>query len=239
MITNFLQAINERFIMNKTYSIATLVLLVAVVLTAQAQTEKGHLMLNLQNFHPLTSPLGDDAVLAPWTAFGLGFGTQTIKDSDLGIDRESNYANMGLGISALYFVADNFAIGGGLNFAFQRSVLKKQGGAEVEDGATTTAGQFLLGPEARYYFPVSASFKPYVRATAGLGSLNFNSGVDPVILQYGAGAGLSYFPSNRVAVHLGLNYNNAKWDFRDDTDYSTRGFGADIGFSVFFGGDKN
>jgi opacity protein-like surface antigen len=225
--------------MIKTYSIATLALLFACAIGAQAQTEKGHLMLNLQNFNPLTSPQGDDATLAPWTAFGIGFGTQTVKDNDLGIERESNYANMGLGLSALYFVADNFAIGGGLNFAFQRSVLKKQGGADVENGATTTSGQFLLGPEARYYFPLSASFKPYVRATAGLGSLNFNSGVDPVILQYGAGAGLSYFPSNRVAVNLGLNYNNAKWDFRNDTDYSTRGFAADIGFSVFFGGAKD
>jgi opacity protein-like surface antigen len=225
--------------MNKSYSIPALVLLLACAISAQAQTEKGHLMLNLQNFNPLTSPLGDDAVLAPWTAFGIGFGTQTIKDSDFGIDRESNYASMGLGLSALYFVADNFAIGGGLNFAFQRTVLKKEDNTEVENGTTGTAGQFLLGPEARYYFPLSASFKPYVRATAGLGSLNFNSGTDPVILQYGAGAGLSYFPSNRVAVNLGLNYNNAKWDFRNDTDYSTRGFGADIGFSVFFGGTKD
>jgi hypothetical protein len=216
----------------------TLILLFAVVavVSAQAQTEKGRFMLNVHNFSPLSTIITQEGRgLAPWTAFGIDFGTNK---SEFGADEyKYNYVNFGLGASAHYFVANNLSIGGNLNFAHQRIEETEINGQEVEDGETFTTSQFILGPEVRYYYPLTSALKLYGRIFAGFGSLNLDEGTDPKIRQLEGGLGLAYFLHNNVSVNLGANYGTAYYNYENDnTEVTNNGFGLDVGFSLFFGG---
>lgn len=216
----------------------TFILLFAVVavVSAQAQTEKGRFMLNVHNFSPLsTITTQEGRGLAPWTAFGIDFGT--VKNEFGANEAKYNYSNLGLGASAHYFVANNLSIGGNLNLAYQRTELKEINGTEVEDGETNSATQFILGPEVRYYYPLTSALKLYGRIFAGFGSLNLDEGTDPKIRQLEGGLGLAYFLHNNVSVNLGANYGTAYYNYENEnTEVTNNGFGLDVGFSLFFGG---
>ena len=213
-----------------------LLLTISVVVASQAQTEKGRLMFNIHNFSPLTD--GQSNVgrgFAPWTAFGIDFGNDKFEfDNNETIYQ---YANIGLGASAHYFVVNNLSIGANLNFAYQRAEITEIDGQEVDNGETFTGTQFILGPEVRYYSPLTTALKLYGRVFAGFGALNFDEGTDPVLTQVEGGLGLAYFLHNNVSVNLGANYGNAFYRYENDNiEITNNGFGLDIGFSLFFGG---
>lgn len=207
-------------------------ILALAAFSLQAQTEKGRFMLSMHNFSPL---LSEATLLAPTNSFGLSFGN--IKDEFGGIETESSYFSFGLEGSGHYFVIDNLSAGLNLGF-FNQKVTEE----DDEDNVLTA---LLFGPELRYYFPVGANSKVYLRGGASWGNFKYTySGEedDPTALsQYGGGVGFAVFLANNFSLNIGAGYAANIANLESDLgDYksTTSGVTIDLGFSAFLGGNE-
>lgn len=205
-------------------------LLLATALLS-AQTEKGRFMLGVHNFSPV---LGQPYLLAPTSAFGIGFGKSTSK---IGAQStETKYLNLGLSASGHYFIVDNLSLG--LVFQFFTQTAKWENDQEFNYNVG------MASPEVRYYLPVADKMKGLVRASGGFGSSKSDSfvgqGSDRTNLaQFSGGVGLAIFPSRNFSMNIGANYAvlTAKDDDSNGDDKDTdSGLTIDLGFSLFFGG---
>jgi len=198
-----------------------------------AQTEKGRFMLNLHSYAPI-SP-NAQGLLAPVNSLGIGFGTSTIKVD--GFESEAKFTNFGFNTSAHYFIVDNFS--GGINLNFFNQSLEPDGGNKL------TSSLFLVGPEVRYYFDLNTAFKVYVKGGASFGQAKFDvegSEEDTSdLVQFGGGVGAAIFPTRNFSVNIGLNLNGLNTTSGEGSLESTDNYfggGLDVGFSVFFGGNR-
>jgi hypothetical protein len=220
-----------------------LLLLMATFLgTIHGQTTKGTWSIGLHNFSPV--PLVSDASflnLFPQTnALGISFGSSKEKVNGEEEEGKDNSTVFGLSLNSHYFVADQFAIGLVGNYTSGSST-STYGGDEYKSSSSI----FLMGPEARYYFDTGAKTKIWLKGGASFGSVSSKfdgESSDPVSLsQIGGGAGLSIFPVSAVSIDLGLAYNVLTATQKDGPDkyqsiYS--GLTFDVGFGIFFGGEK-
>lgn len=135
-----------------------------------------------------------------------------------------------------YFFVDNFSGGINLNLFSQ--------GLEPDGFDKFTSSLFLVGPEVRYYFDVNTVFKAYVKGSASFGQVklkgnSLESTTD--LVQYGGGVGAAIFPTRNFSVNLGLNLNGLSLSNDESGVESTDNYfggGFDVGFSVFFGGNR-
>ena len=216
------------------------VLLVSACTTfLQAQTEKGTIMLSLHNFSPVLPEAG--YLFAPTNVLGVSFGTT--KSESGNTKSEYSYTTIGLSGSAHYFLVDNFSAGLNLNMLYQHTE-DKSSGSNLSIASTL----LLAGPDLRYYFPAGAKTKVWVGGNGAWGKSKTKikgSGSTPgpsKFSRYGAGAGVSFFPLERVSIDLGAGYgvfsvNDEYEDFNGNTvknNDTNSGLTMDVGFSVFF-----
>lgn len=140
--------------MKKTF----LFLLFALTFTClSGQTERGRVMLNLSNFSPL---IDESDLLAPTNSFGIAFGT--IKEED---EEDVKYSVVGLEGSLHYFLFDNFSAGLNVGFLTDK-ITSKDDFTREEISVTQTL--YMGGPELRYYFPLGARNKLFLRGAPDL-----------------------------------------------------------------------
>ncbi|GAA3942382.1 hypothetical protein GCM10022209_42240 [Chitinophaga oryziterrae] len=165
--------------------------------TAVAQTQKGNLMV------------GSDI-----TDFGFTF------------QKSSTRFNFNLNPKLAYFIKDDLAIGGYVNFGLSTS---NGAGSDVNYG---------VGALARYYvhdkntekleFSKRARF--FVEANAGFGGQNPASGASTNGVQLGVGPGLSYFITPNVALDALLKYDLIVGGGNSTT---SQNLGFSLGFQIF------
>jgi hypothetical protein len=142
--------------------------------TAVAQTQKGNLMVG--------SDLTD-----------LGFNFQ----------KESTIFHFNLDPKLAYFIKDDLALGGYLNFGLQTT------------GGNGTNVNYGIGALARYYIhdenvrklEFSKRVRFFGEANAGFGGSNPANGASTNGIQLGIGPGLSYFITPNVALEALLKYD--------------------------------
>lgn len=197
-----------------------------------AQTERGRFMLNLHNYAPVLAQ--SSTLFAPTNSLGFGSGTYSEK---LGSNEyQIKYTNIGFNTSAHYFIMDNLSVGAQVNLFSQK--------LDPDGLEATTNSLTAFGPEVRYYFPMGASAKIYLRGGAAFGNLKStglqNEEITAKLNQFGGGAGLAIFPSRAFSVNLGLGYQgqNLQYEKNSNLENKSGGVGFDVGFSVFFGGNS-
>ena len=201
--------------------ITTLFILLFVTSTfySNAQLQKGSILVSGQS------------------SFDLSFGSSKIKSDDATGD-PTKTTNFELAPQAGYFVMDNLAVGLALNVS-----------SEVEkdpdnDKSTNTA--FVVGPFARYYYPIG-NLSPFAQFGAFTGSLKnkFNpDGADNTTeIKYGLvtfqlAGGVGVFIGERASLDLGVNFTSNRRKANENNDNNTRtlssDFGLFAGFSIFF-----
>ncbi len=119
-----------------------------------------------------------------------------------------------------YFAANNFALGGEMNFDFSKS-------------GTIRVNEFGIGPFARYYFgksqtkPFLVSSVDYVSTTTKSNNLEVNA----TGWSFLAGAGFAAFLNRTVAVEGIIGYRYADYSNTEGSG----GLNLSLGFQLYFG----
>lgn len=180
--------------MKSTFLPSTIALLF-IGFSMSAQTGKGTFRLGLQTFSPYFSEI------ARPSAFGIGSGTYTIEGNTSA--NRYTYTTVGISGRAQYFIIDRLAAGIQLNALFSSQKLKNA------DNQADASLLTLVGPEVRYYIPVSARYQLWLSGGGGWGLNNPVSGAGSYAahLSYANGsAGLAVFVHDRIALDIGLGY---------------------------------
>lgn len=123
-----------------------------------------------------------------------------------------------LGAKSLYFLADNFAVGGALESSHINI-----------SGAKLT--NVILSPHVRYYVGQIGTVPFYSEISAGAGA-QFMENSDPTFLYgLGAGIGADFFFNKQVALEPSLFFVYNKTSLPVEADGFLR---FNIGFQVFF-----
>lgn len=165
--------------------------------TAVAQTQKGNLMV------------GSDL-----TDFGFNF------------QKESTIFHFDLNPKLAYFIKDDLALGGYLNFGLETT------------GGNGTNVNYGIGALARYYIhdenvrklEFSKRVRFFGEANAGFGGSNPANGASTNGVQLGIGPGLSYFITPNVALEALLKYDVIIGGGNSTTSHQLN-FG--LGFQIF------
>ena len=215
--------------------------LLALVDVSFAQTTKGNFVIGFHNYSPgsIASDVSGLNLFAQTNGLGLSFGSTKYKtDGELEEGKETNTI-FGLSLNALYFAADQFAIGLVGNFSSASITYKEPGIDDTKSSGTI----FLIGPEMRYYFDTGEKTKVWIKGDAGIGSISSKyegESDDPIQLsQFGGGAGVSVFPVSSVSIDFGLGYHVLTLAADESSpfgDYKSinGALAFDIGFGFFF-----
>jgi hypothetical protein len=220
-----------------------LLIMVTFFGTISGQTTKGTWIVGLHNYTPI--PLTADVLPLNYfpqtSALGISFGSSQDKYDGVLDDDKVNSSVFGLSLNSHYFVADQFAIGLVGNLSSGTTTYKYDNDSDEKYSATI----FLMGPELRYYFDAGGMTKIWLKGGASFGSISSKDegeSNDPYSLsQFGGGAGISIFPMSTVSIDIGLAYNVLTVTQNDEFgDYQSinSGLTFDVGFGIFFGGDK-
>jgi hypothetical protein len=164
---------------------------------AYAQTQKGNLMVGSD----LTS---------------LGFNFQ----------KESTIFNFDLHPKLAYFIQDNLALGGYVDFGLQTT---DGSGSDVTYGIGALARYYLQDKNVqKLEFSKRARF--FVEGNAGFGGRNPSNGASTNGVQLGVGPGVSYFITPNVALETLLKYDLIVGGGNSTTSHNLS-FG--VGFQIF------
>ncbi len=146
---------------------------------------------------------------------------------DLGLNEGSTFT-MNLTPKVAWFVRDNLALGGYVDFGLATA---KEAGTNVSYG---------VGGLGRYYFPtanVSAtrSTRFFTEANVGIQGVNTPGGNNTNGLGFGFGPGLAYFVTDNIALETLLKYNGIVGYGSDAT--SSR-LSLNLGFQIYLPGSK-
>lgn len=119
-----------------------------------------------------------------------------------------------------FFIMDQLAIGGGINF----------GVLNYESTSVTSVG---VQPMVRYYFNGSGKARFFGQANFEYASVKVEESDAQSGIGFGAGVGIDYFLNDHVAIEGILGYNSFKVQ---DADDATGTFGLQIGIAAFIGG---
>lgn len=175
---------------------------------------------------------------------GMNFNTANTKITAQGVSMDGPKVNtFKLEPSAAYFVANNLAAGIDLSFNSTKTTFSNQQlGINYDD----TSSSFIFLPNLTYFFPAGTNIRPYIGAGVGLGSVTTsdiitNENTSAGGLAWGAKGGFVYFLNPSIGIDLGLQYNSLTVN-RDTQNLTIKttsgGFGANLGFSLFFGGNR-
>ncbi|SKB37602.1 Outer membrane protein beta-barrel domain-containing protein [Parapedobacter luteus] len=176
----------------------TLSAAIAVTFVANAQTEKGKFILGGNVSYDYTS----------------------VKDAD--IDSHS----LGIIPSVGYFVSDNFAVGTGIGYAYE----KNTAGADVFSSSNTVHA-FSVAPFARLY-KGDSNFKFFGQLSVPMawGTAKADDTKLGNIESYGVelAPGFAYFPTSKIGIELsvrGLYYQNSSIKPEEGSNVTTNSFG--------------
>lgn len=175
---------------------------------------------------------------------GVGIGSISFTSSD----SETTYSNtpteynskgnsfsISVNPNVAWFIADNFALGGGVSLSFYSSKSDSDNtGSTTTSESKSTQPAFYIGPMARYYFGKSASGKPFVQANAqygiagGKSESSTSTGASSETStkpkgDWNAGATIGYehFLNQYVGLYfsIGVNYGQSKtsYEYRPST----------------------
>jgi len=134
--------------------------------------------------------------------------------------------DVSLSPSAAWFLNNNFALGGYVNFALS---------ATSGYNTTTTVG---LGPLARYYFgKAETRSKLFLQANAGYSNSSYGTTSTISAVVFGAGPGFAYFVTPNVGLETILSYNGAS----GTNTYTGYGHSVNLNFGlqVYLEGHKS
>lgn len=146
---------------------------------------------------------------------------------DLGLNEGANF-NMSLAPKAAWFVRDNVALGGYLDFGLATA---KGRGTSVNYG---------VGALGRYYFPkadvnVARSTRFLLEGNIGIQGVNTAGGGSTNGLGLGIGPGLAYFVTNNIALESLLKYNGILGFGSSATSSRLQ---LNLGFQIYLPGSK-
>ena len=176
----------------------------------------------------------------------VGFATNTSKTSfstDLpgASDSEPQNTQWNIAPSIGYFLANNFALGIGLDYT--SSTETRAGEDKTKDS------DLLFGPFARFYFPFSDK-AIFLQANFGFGNSSDNltvgtekQNINTNILAVGAGPGFTIFSNDAIGLEALVKYNYARSKFDIDlagvkttTTTKTNQIALSLGLQVYFAG---
>ncbi|MCH8555118.1 MAG: porin family protein [Schleiferiaceae bacterium] len=210
----------------------TLILgLVVGTYTAQAQLEKGSLLLS-----------GDIGFNSSTGKMEITSGGNTVTQAD------PKFTDFNLNLQGGYFVADNFAVGLGIGYGLSKIT---EDGDDFLDEIST--GIFAINPFARYYIPYTNKFAFFAQLDLGIGfgstktesrmgntTITDEGSVN--VFGIGVSPGFTYFLTESIGLDLRvgfLGYNSASTSFESNNSTTTNsisGTGVNIGLnSLTFG----
>lgn len=158
----------------------------------------------------------------------LGFSSAT-SDVEQSINGQSTTLDGATGTqlnispSIGYFLVDNFALGVGMDYTFNK--------VEEPDGTEENDNDLLFGPFIRYYFPVGNNMSFFLESTAGFGSSSNTSDfggqtqdISTNVFAFGIGPGFTIFSSNAIGIEALVKYNYAS----SDADFDVSGETANV-----------
>jgi hypothetical protein len=188
--------------------LAAIILILAAGITAQAQLEKGRYFIAGSN--------------------RLEFNKGSEKDKyDGEVDDASkqSYFNFYFQPRVGYTFINNLVAGLFMDVDVYSSKFKDGNGYEVK-GAT-----FIVGPFARYYFPISDKLLPYAEAQIGGGIDTFkdrgNSDSDwtkynESVFTYRVGGGATYFFNDMIGADMFLGFSHEAYKHKSDDSPASR-----------------
>ena len=215
--------------MKKTSLLIAIMCAFFVTLSAQSQYEKGKILAGISSTSTLSEHYGLSGV--------LGWNYSTISYKFKSEPKESEYRVFAYNFltQGAYFVIDNLAVGLGLNFIGSSS-------KEIDYDDKWKESKILIGPFARYYYPLE-KFHPFGEATYLFGGYK-NSSMDKrqgssVI---GIGGGVAVPIGEIISIDAVLKYVRAteKWEVSSNGSSGgtmreiTGGIGFNIGISFYF-----
>ena len=157
---------------------------------------------------------------------GNWFVGGTIMNADFGLDKGSGY-NISLEPKGAYFIQDNLAIGGLVNFGF----------AGQKNAPTTyvygvgALGRYYLSPGEKGVDNLLKHGRFFLEGTAGIGGQSISDGGDSTTgLTLGVGPGYAYFITPNISLEGMLKFKTVV-GFGDTPSSSRINFG--LGFSIY------
>lgn len=202
-----------------------LMLFMALLVTVQAQTEKGNYLLGFGT----AIGIGENEGL-----MGLAFSNSTIKDGNATVS-ETKLTSLFITTKAGYFVADNLAAGLDLAGSFS------SGSSSVASFDLESQNSFIgIGPFVRYYFP-TGKILPFAEVNTIFGNRNQSTagqGVDIenkyAVSNFGGGLGLAFLLGEKSSLDLGLNYNSTNMNQKGtEIKNSQNTLGLRLSFTVY------
>ncbi|MEO9572049.1 MAG: hypothetical protein ABJH82_03145 [Polaribacter sp.] len=200
-----------------------LIIIALFAITVYGQTEKGNIFIGVQSNFNFSS-----------SKYITTSNSQNYSNSYTSETTNSFTFTPQIG----YIASDNVLLG--LDFKFSTSKVKNQ----------DSNGFYTISPFAKYYF-LDSNFKPFLKASLGLGSF-FNSyqnySVNSNVVVYEkvntkintakVGGGLAYFFNNLIALEFNLDYfQDVYKSDNNQNDYNTKqthsGIQSTIGFAIF------
>jgi hypothetical protein len=151
----------------------------------------------------------------------IGGETQKV-DGDKVEDAGYSYLDFDFQPRVGYFIIDNLV--GGL---FMDIDLWSEKDKDDDYGYTYKGTTFVLGPFARYYFPICDKFVPFAEAEVGFGVDNYkskaNAGGDwskynEGVFTYRFGGGATYFFNDMVGADLFAGFKHDAYTYKDEEE---------------------
>jgi hypothetical protein len=142
--------------------------------------------------------------------------------------------SLSLSPSMSWFVVNNLAIGGTVDYSYGRSSFSSDSFSYL-----TKSNSIYLGPSIRYYFTKEGRLGCFSFAGFGVrsGYYNYNGEKEnATAFSGGIGVGLSYFITEQVALEGLAGYYAS--DFFDDDRETYRRFALSFGFQIFLPAKK-
>lgn len=120
-----------------------------------------------------------------------------------------------------FFLSDNFALGGKINFLLLAS-----------EGESSSS--LALGPAARYYFTQSGKNCFFGQVDTGIQIEELGGDGDP-LFQFGIGIGADFFLNDHVAIEGIIGYGRTQ---NFEAEAGLNNIGLNFGIAAFIGGGK-
>jgi hypothetical protein len=193
--------------MKKTITIIIYILLISGI-SVKAQTEKG------RYFYAGSNDLG--------LTFG---GEKTNNNGTIDDASKVSYFDFNFTQRMGYTVINNLVAGLFFNLDLYSHVYKEDGNYSYKQAT------FIIGPFARYYFPISDKFMPYVEGQVGFGFDNYKSRYyeaddwtkyNEGVFTYRLGGGATYFFNDFIGADIFLGFNHESYKHKGDESEASR-----------------
>lgn len=165
----------------------------------------------------------------------IGFNLGVEKLVSGSSDYKTNYYNFDFMQKAGYFFVDNLAAGIYIDLNLSSYKAKEDG--ILNDKSFT----FVIGPFARYYFPVWDKLVPFAEAQVGFGIDNYKSRYSSTahwvksnqsVFSFRIGGGATYFFNDIVGGDLFLGFAHDSYKYKD-TSSPSRSSGSKYAYNEF------